>query len=161
MIVNNVIYENTANGTIGNGGGLCSSSASNNYFVNNTYADNHAPNGTGGGAYVNMGSGTIAVFSNEIFWGNTAGSTSGKQLNYGGSPIPTVTYSNVPWSGQGNIWLDPEFVTERDNYHLDTDSLCKDAGDKTAYGVPSEDIDGDPRIQNGQVEMGMDEINEQ
>jgi len=159
--INNVIYENTANGSSGNGGGLYSGNETTFYFTNNTYAYNHAPNGTGGGAYADMGlfQNTLAQFENEIFWGNTAGSTSGKQLNYGGSYLPTVNNSDVPWAfGSGNIWIDPEFV---ENYHLDTASPCKSVGNSGANGVPTEDIDGEPRVQGEGIEMGMDEINEQ
>ena len=65
----------------------------------------------------------------------------------------------VDW-GQGNIDLDPRFVDTVDiaDYHLLDDSSCIDAGDPGFVAGPGEtDIDGDPRILGGKIDIGADE----
>jgi parallel beta-helix repeat protein len=94
-----------------------------------------------------------------------------------------IGYSNVEdgWPGQGNIDVDPCFVEPgrwidvndsnlvvepgdpnaiwvEGDYHLLLDSLCIDAGDPNYSPVPNEtDIDGQPRIIGGRVDIGADE----
>ena len=80
---------------------------------------------------------------------------------------PTVTYSDVQggYAGKGNINADPLFVdadgpddtlgTQDDNLRLSGCSPCIDAGDNAA--VPpglTTDLDGNPRIFHGTVDMG-------
>ncbi|MHC4867959.1 MAG: right-handed parallel beta-helix repeat-containing protein, partial [Planctomycetota bacterium] len=94
-----------------------------------------------------------------------------------------IGYSNVEdgWPGQGNIDVDPCFVKPgrwidvndsnlvvepgdpnaiwvEGDYHLVAESLCIDAGDPNYSAVPNEtDIDGQPRIIGGRVDIGADE----
>jgi parallel beta-helix repeat protein/predicted outer membrane repeat protein len=96
-----------------------------------------------------------------------------------GSNLVLVTYSNVQngWEGEGNIDTDPCFVepgfwdvnsTPQDanddfwvegDYHLLAASLCIDAGDPDYIAGSNEtDIDGDPRIINDRVDIGVDEF---
>jgi hypothetical protein len=49
----------------------------------------------------------------------------------------------------GPLWAD---------FHLTFSSPCKDAGDNNAVSIPTFDYEGDPRIANGAVDMGWDEI---
>jgi len=96
----------------------------------------------------------------------------------------TVTYSNVQgsWPGEGNIDADPSFVElgywadparptvpvapddpdvvwVHGDYHLRWDSPCADAGDPDFVATIAEtDIDGEPRIIAGRVDMGYDEL---
>jgi hypothetical protein len=86
-----------------------------------------------------------------------------------------VSYSNIRggWAGQGNIDEDPCFVlpgywdpngTPTDanddfwvngDYHLKTESLCVDAGDPNYAAGPDEtDLDGNPRVVYGIIDMG-------
>jgi hypothetical protein len=44
------------------------------------------------------------------------------------------------------------------DYHLRARSPSIDAGTNDAPGLPSRDIDGDPRIVGGVVDQGMDEF---
>jgi hypothetical protein len=66
----------------------------------------------------------------------------------------------VLW-GSGNIDSDPVFFdTSGSDYRLSTGSPCIDAGDNAA--IPSSvvvDLDADPRIINGRVDMGAYEYN--
>jgi hypothetical protein len=66
---------------------------------------------------------------------------------------------NVP-EGGGNIHDAPGFVdAENNNYHLRPDSPCINAGDPDYVLEPNEtDIDSEPRVMNGRVDIGADEI---
>jgi hypothetical protein len=81
--------------------------------------------------------------------------------------VTTITFSDVKggFYGRGNINADPFFVdadgadnifgTEDDNLRLLPGSPCTDRGDNSA--VPpsvTEDLDGNPRIMDGTVDMG-------
>jgi len=103
--------------------------------------------------------------------------------NNDGSEI-TITYSDVQhgWDGEGNIDTDPLFVDSGywadandpnipaepndpnvvwvdGDYHLLPDSPCINAGDPNHPLDPNEtDIDGQPRIIGGRVDMGSDEF---
>jgi len=74
--------------------------------------------------------------------------------------------SGVPLNGscpdsngkRGNISSDPLFVSFlSDNFHLQSGSPAIDAGKNTS-GLPALDFDGDPRILNIIVDMGVDEF---
>ena len=90
-----------------------------------------------------------------------------------------ITYSDVQggWPGEGNIEADPLFMqsgywddngTPEDatddfwvegDYHLLGDSPCVNAGDPAfTSDVVKTDIDGEPRIIDGRVDMGCDEM---
>ncbi|MFQ6036314.1 MAG: right-handed parallel beta-helix repeat-containing protein, partial [Sedimentisphaerales bacterium] len=95
------------------------------------------------------------------------------------SPDATVIYSDVlgGWPGAGNIDADPLFVQPgywddggspqdssddfwvEGDYHLLWDSPCVNAGDPAiTYDIVKTDIDGQPRIIDGRVDMGCDEL---
>ena len=58
----------------------------------------------------------------------------------------------------GNISSDPSFVDPMSgDYHLQDGSPCIDAGDNTA-ALPDKDLDGNDRIINGVVDMGVYEF---
>jgi len=97
------------------------------------------------------------AITNCIFWGNTAVDL-GDQLYYN----PTPTYSCIQdWTsgGIGNIANDPMFVdAEGGDLRLLSDSLCIDAGDNSVVELDDVDLDGNPRIFNGIVDIGAYEI---
>ena len=109
------------------------------------------------------------ILTNSILWGNRDqnGAVELAQV-YGGTPV--VNYCCIQgWKGNlggtGNIGKDPMFVdangvdsvagTEDDNLRLLAGSPCLDAGDNSVL-PPSviTDLDGNPRIINGTVDMG-------
>jgi hypothetical protein len=58
----------------------------------------------------------------------------------------------------GNISADPLFTgLLSDNFHIQSGSPSINAGTNSAPGQPSQDIDGDPRVAGGTVDMGVDE----
>ena len=115
---------------------------------------------------------SIITIGNSILW-----NTGAEIVNADGSTI-SVTHSDVrgAWPGAGNKNAEPLFVlpgfwdnqgtpsdAEDDvwiegDYHLLSNSPCIDAGDPQ-YVADAErvDIDGDPRVINGTVDMGADE----
>ena len=99
-----------------------------------------------------------SILTNCILWdgGDEIAGTSANTLNR-----IQVTYTNVHggWPGTGNIDVDPLFVAPDSNGHLLPDSPCIDAGDPNFVAKPNKtDIDGNPRIANGIVDMGAYEF---
>jgi len=91
---------------------------------------------------------------NSILWNNNI-------YIYGHPPTGSVTtsYSNIQggWAGTGNIDSDPLFIDANNgNYHLSSGSPCINAGtpDTTGLNLPDYDLDGNPRIVNGIIDMG-------
>ena len=66
--------------------------------------------------------------------------------------------SPMPTNGVGNITNAPFFVNEvTGDFHLQSGSLCVDAGN-TAFVTNTTDLDGNPRISGGSVDMGAYEF---
>jgi hypothetical protein len=101
---------------------------------------------SGGGLYQEASGGCGTISYNNV-WGNIGG-------NYVGFGNQTGL--------EGNISQDPLFVNPSAyNYHLQFPSPCINAGDPAFVGEPGEtDIDGDPRVAYGRVDMGADEFND-
>ena len=144
-----------------NGGGMYNWGSSPT-VTNCTFSGNSAAGG--GGMFNNNSSPTL---TNCILWGNTA--SSGAQIY--GSAI--VTYSDVQggWGGTGNIPDDPLFIgpngldgipgtadDEDDNVHLRGWSPCINASDPAGNYTGQVDLDGQPRVAYGRVDMGADEV---
>ncbi len=149
------------NSATNSGGGMYNLSSSPK-LSNCTFSGNSATRG--GGMY--NSSSSSAVLTNCIIWG------SGSSPLYNNSSTPVITYSDIQggWTGTGNIDVDPLFVrspwtgldgtfgTADDDcgdLHLRAGSPVLDIGSNVA--VPSgitTDLAGDPRIQNGIVDMG-------
>ena len=159
IIRNSLIADNTA---ASNGGGICS------YFtdlsVENCTISNNTAGSYGGGVNILGG---VLDFDNSIFWGNTA--PTGSQIN---KSTGTATYSycdiqdsggSASWDtalgtdGGGNIDADPLFDT--DGYHINLNSPCINTGNPSVVYDGQNDVDGEPRVMGGQVDMGVDEFN--
>ena len=110
------------------------------------------------------------VLTNCIFWGNSDNTGVELWAQISGGDAPVVNYSCIQglignFGGTGNIGDDPLFVeadgadnipgTADDNLRLLLGSPCIDAADNSAI-PPSvfTDLDGDPRITDGTVDMG-------
>ncbi|MGD8500440.1 MAG: choice-of-anchor Q domain-containing protein, partial [Phycisphaerales bacterium] len=181
MISNNLIYDNSAYV----GGGVILLYAG--HLINNTVVGNDASNDidgqTGfagnvytasdpeldqcvivnniicnaksGGGILSAGAGEDLIAFNDV-WNNapdnyaTQDPQTGEEI-YGGPADRT--------GRDGNISLDPLFVDPQVNdYHLQLDSPCVNAGDPDFVPEPDEtDIDGDPRVYGMRVDMGADE----
>ena len=157
MIVNNTITANVA--YVGGGLWLHMSSPT---IANNTITGNSATT-SGGAMYFETDSsptivntiiafnssgidadGGTPVFRNNCIYGNTA-------HNYDGVSDPTGTNDNIS--------ADPRLADRAyGNVHIQPDSPCVDAGNNTD-STGDLDIDGEPRIQTGTVDIGADETN--
>jgi hypothetical protein len=175
---NNIIANNSAEGS--EGGGLYiegDSTITNNTIINNSAIGYYG--GSGGGIHCG---GTITI-TNTILWGNTA--DTGPEIWTDATPL-TISYSDVQdgqyavhvgpgatlnW-GDGMIDADPLFLEHPEvDCHLSFASPCIDAGDNNALSLPAVDFEGDPRIfpgngkgfrmgfplQGAVVDMGADE----
>jgi hypothetical protein len=149
-VVNNVIAENSAQWK---GGGIyCGNSSP--VIINNTLADNSSQH-EGGGIYIWGNASPLIV--NTILWGDSP-----EEIALGGGGSFIITYSCVQdgWPGAGNINANPLFFDAANaNYCLQDGSPCINAGDNSAFPRSLvEDIDGNPRITDGIVDMGAYEF---
>ncbi|MEM7309698.1 MAG: right-handed parallel beta-helix repeat-containing protein [Planctomycetota bacterium] len=117
-----------------------------------TFVGNQA--GVTGGAVATQAALTIR---SSIFWSNTPGSIDG--LGAAIDVAHCLVEGGFP--GAGNLDTDPLFVQAvPGDFHLSLGSPCRDAGAPGAP-APTTDIDGDPRLIDGAVDMGADEVLEQ
>jgi hypothetical protein len=151
---NCTLAGNTAYGAEGGGGGHgggahsgtlrnCTLTGNAAYFY--TSLGGNGP-GWGGGAHSSTLLNSILCY-NSSFGGNCFGGT----LNYCcTTPLPTV--------GTGNITNAPLFVNlAGGNVRLQTNSPCINAG-RNAYAPGALDLDGNPRISGGTVDLGAYEL---
>ena len=153
-----------------NGGGMLNG-VSSPTVTNCTFSGNSAY--VGGGMYNDEydGYGSNPTLTNCILWGNTA--LSGAEIYCEGASFATVSYSDVQgsWPGTGNIDEDPLFIgpngldgipgtadDEEGNVHLRGYSPCINAGDPSGNYTGQVDIDNQPRVAYGRVDMGADEV---
>jgi len=109
-----------------------------------------------GGGLLSAGAGAPSYLfaSNCIVMGNTAPTGS----NYCFLSVSEMTFNYcctapLPTIGTDNISGDPQFVNPTGgDFHLQTNSPCINAGSSNAVG--SVDLDGNPRIVGGFVDMG-------
>jgi hypothetical protein len=129
-LLNCLLIHNTAVSGYG-GASACA-------LVNCTVARNSGnPGGIGGG-----------YLTNSIVYENTAPEINTTGLKAAYSCAPTTL------GGAGNITNNPRFVNSvLDDFHLQTDSPCSEAGSDAHAALPW-DLDGEPRIQGGHVDMG-------
>ena len=135
-------------------------------MTNCTFSGNSADNG-GGGICMDEN----IQLTNCIFWGNVAHGSMDEsaQIWMRNSVSTIINYSCIQgwtggWEGEGNFDVDPLFIdadglddiagTEDDNLRLLPWSPCIDAGDNSVIEPNSTDLDGNPRIINGIVDMG-------
>jgi hypothetical protein len=147
-IQNNIISRNSADGE---GGGLCGGRGP---IQNNTIAGNSATR-SGGGLHQCGG------VQNCIVWANAAPEAP-QVYAHPESPWAIPTYSCIQgWTagGEGNIVLDPRFVDAGgNNYRLRSDSPCIDSAKNEDWMAGAFDLEGNPRIVNGTVDMGAYEF---
>jgi Big-like domain-containing protein len=141
-------------------------------LVNNTITDNDAPS-NGSGLYIN-GVDVRTELTNNIIVAKP-----GQSALYCGGIDPTIRFNNIfsagglAYSGNcssrtgtnGNISADPLFANPtQGDYHLQQGSPSIDAGYNQAPNLPDTDIDGNPRILDGNgdgtatIDMGIDEF---
>lgn len=138
-------------------------------FVNNTVADNGIFNFGNSSSEIELAvaNGQVVLDNNLIVAvGNSAAFSC---QTYDSTPImsnndvfsaTTQAYAICPdvTGTNGNISADPLFVTLlSDDFHLQAASPAIDAGDNSAPGLPANDFDGDLRVVNNTIDIGIDE----
>ncbi len=118
-------------------------------ITNSTFAFNE-------GSGISSRNGSTPKLTNCIVWGNTGGS-------FSGANAPEVSYSDIEggFPGMGNLDVNPLFVNiagPDGDYRLQLTSTLIDAGTNSAPALPAIDIDGNPRIAGGTVDMGAYEF---
>lgn len=154
--INNVITNNISSV---NRGGLYIYSPGFFNIINNTISGNKAT-GYAGGVQIDTSSSTDLNFYNNIVWGNQAGGL-GDDIyltGIGTKKAYNNTYHDLEglWSFAGNnVDIDPFFINpEKGDFHLQGDSQCLNIGDANAPNLPETDIEGNPRIADGAVDLG-------
>jgi len=156
VLSNNLIYGNSAfagGGVVLLGGDLINNTISGNsgeiggniYFETSDFGEPLIANNiivnalSGSGMFIGGGTVSYKFIRYNNVWNNGGG-------NYDNMPHQTGV--------NGNISVNPLFTApEVNDYHLDGGSPCINAGDNSAVtGVT--DLDGNPRILNGLVDMG-------
>ncbi len=149
------------------GGGVMTWSGTGGTFSNCLF------NGNSSGSYSGaINSSPTTVITNCTITGNSATTGGGAVYGYGtitnciirnNTPnmvaadlAGSVTYSDITgeYAGEGNLDADPLFVNaSAGNYRLMAGSPCIQAGNSSAAGVGTLDLDGNPRLV-GDVDMG-------
>ena len=160
-IMSNCILS--GNSAAGLGGGACYG-----ILINCVAAGNRSMNGGGGGggaAYAILTSSTVASNWSMFGSGGAYGCILTNSIVYYNSqtlqdryePGSSFTYcctTTLPTSGTGNITTEPLFVDPvNGNFRLQSNSPCINAGNN-AYAPGPTDVDGNPRIVNGTMDMG-------
>jgi hypothetical protein len=97
----------------------------------------------------------LCTLANCIIYFNTA---SAGGSNYTSSTLNYCCTTPLPSGGVGNFTNDPLFVNEAGgDFHLQTNSPCINSGNN-AYAPGPTDLDGNPRIVGGTVDMGAYEF---
>jgi alpha-tubulin suppressor-like RCC1 family protein len=128
---------------------------------NCTVSGNQAFRG-GGLMAISDSNGTTPVIRNTIIYGNSASSEyadANISWSWGGGTYTnncaSANSSSAPLPGAGNITSDPLFVNAAaGNYRLQAGSPCIDTGGNLSWTGTAVDLDGQPRVSNGTVDMG-------
>lgn len=146
---NCLIYGNYAQNA---GGGIATYQAT---IVNCTICDNSVGTGTalmtGGGAYGGALRNCIVYFNSATTSNNIYLGTYGASAYYCCSPEGT---------GNNPLTVNPQFLDRPNyNYRLAITSECSGAGNTSyATGLDAYDLDGNPRIKDGLIDMGCYEL---
>ena len=150
---NCLITDNRAIGCWGGGGINCKLGGT---IENSTICSNSATY-DGGGVYSSNFEQYKPCIRDCIIYFNIAGRNDNNWHDYdlegGGNTIFEYNCTTPDPGGTGNITSDPQFVSDN-NFRLQSTSPCIDAGTNMSWMLTATDLDGNPRIIDGIVDMG-------
>jgi len=146
LIANCLIWGNSSYRAAG---GILIRDSSFPTIVNCTITANQARSTTSssvaGGIY---SADSLATIVNCILWGDIPTEIFVENTIFHPNRLPVVSYSDVHWSGTGNIHADPLFVDPTNgDFRLQAGSPCIDTGSNAQ--APDDDLDGTSRPQDG------------
>ncbi|MCK4359544.1 MAG: T9SS type A sorting domain-containing protein [Candidatus Cloacimonetes bacterium] len=147
LIANNVV----SNAMCSYGGGICCDYNCDPTLINVTMSNNSSAY-MGGAIYCRQNSDISGI--NCIFWDDYP-----NEIILEPSSSAIISYSDIEggWTGTGNIDEDPQFKNPDSlNFRLSENSPCINTGtpDTTGLHLPLWDLDGNPRIYDGRIDMG-------
>ncbi|HSY44202.1 MAG TPA: choice-of-anchor Q domain-containing protein, partial [Candidatus Acidoferrum sp.] len=149
IILGNVVQlDERSSGAVADGGGAYETALN-----NCTVVDNGVAGGYGGGAYGGSAYNSIIYYNAAVYYVSLvgAGNVTNVTMNYCCTfPTPTSV------SGYFNFTNVPSFISiggTGGNLHLQANSPCINAGNN-AYAVGATDLDGNPRIVGGTMDIG-------
>ncbi|MDY6793087.1 MAG: DUF1566 domain-containing protein [Thermodesulfobacteriota bacterium] len=174
LFTNNLFQQNTSGSR--SGGAMSYTSDGVVFFTHNTFSGNSTGGLGGGGIHISLYRETaVANIYNNIVWGNTS-SGAGQDIhidddgNGNGGNTEVNLYNNCYqdfhievggglFSQADNISTDPLFADPiGGDYHVRTDSPCKDAATDSAPFFPVLDPEGIPRTRDAAPDMGVFEV---
>jgi len=167
LIRNCFIYKNVAGfDGEGKGGGVYTKSDFMG-FINSTFYQNTSDDGQGIFIDHDTPANAYIQIVNCILWNDGTGTQDDEIADIGSIPALnlTIVYSDIQgWvGGAGNIDADPEFLgVGANNYHIDGESPCVDAGANQGYwNLPPDDYDYEirPNPATPDYDTGADEVN--
>ncbi len=150
-ITNNLFTRNSAPAA---GGGLIALSADGLVVTNNTFLTNYSA--SGGAVMLDCRYSHSASVANNIIAYNSSGLN--RALTYSLTLKKNCFFENCDYDcgwelygeRQENIWTDPKIANlSFNNAHIQPGSSCIDAGWPQAPGIGATDIEGLPRVQDG------------
>ena len=154
LVVNNVAYsqQNEAD-TESLGGGINGGTANNCTIVGNVAK---MPNSIYGGLEWLGGGAFGGTLNNCIIYNNSESPSfnGDNYYNYDGCILSNCCTAPLPSGGYGNFVNDPLLINQAaGNFHLQSNSPCINAGNNV-YASGTNDLDGNPRIKVGTVDIG-------
>jgi predicted outer membrane repeat protein len=160
-LLDNLVVNNSQGSSSSQGGGIWVDATSNLFMINNTVTGNTSAGSGGGAAYVVTGTVELLNVYNNIIWGNSASGNGGDVYLAGTGQKKVFDFNDVDsmygvWDiAATNIDLSPQFFNPvSGDYHTQNTSPCIAAGTTNAPSLPATDLDGNPRIANGAVDLG-------
>jgi hypothetical protein len=133
--------------------------------VNNTLTQNTTGGGGGGVRVVVSNVVEVLDFHNNIIWGNSATGDGDDVYLTGTGASKRFRYNNAHdlfgvWDlADNNLDVAPQFFDPvGGDFHLQSSSPCVNAGTNGAPGISGLDLDAEPRIASGTVDMGCYEF---
>ncbi len=157
MIADNIIISNVATSSSGGGGIYCKSGSP--MIINNIITSNHASIGAG----IRSSMSNITMINTIVAFNASGVYATGGTITFRYNCVygnVGYNYSGIsdPTGINGNISVDPQLTSlAYGNLHLQPNSPCVNTGDNTATQSGWVDMDGQPRIIGGHVDIGADE----